>query len=138
AHWAVVRRIDSGSTAARAAWPRMRPEPSALAGLTGSRRSGAGPRAALAQQYLRAIFQLVGTIDDHRVAGLEARANGDVVGIAGTQGHYSHAHGLICVDHVDKGARCTALHARLRDERCAMQRVEQQIRVDELLRKKAP
>src|SRR6516225_3531445 len=122
----------TGSAAARAALLRV--PSAALAGRTAGLCGGGRSRAALAQQHFRAVLELVGTIDDHRVPGLEAGGHGDVGGITRAQGHLAYAHALIGIEDVHIGTRCTALHARLRNERRAMQRIQQQYRVDELLR----
>src|SRR5215469_1841371 len=88
----------ASAAAARAAWPRMRPQPSALARLVGSLSGGTGLRAALAQQHLGAILELIRTIDDHSVPGLEAVGDGGIGGIPGAECYFPHADGLIGVD----------------------------------------
>src|SRR6516225_5097160 len=83
-----------GSAAVRAA--RLRMPPATLAPLTGRGGAGVGActrcagdsrarRATLTGQHLGVILELVGTVDDHQVAGLEARGDRNVVGIAGTR-----------------------------------------------------
>src|SRR5215470_20343631 len=87
------------------------------------------------QQHLCTVLEPVGAVDHYRLAKLEASGDRDVVGIAGAEGHFAYAHGLVRVDHVHVSAGSPALHAGLRNEGRAVQRVEQQHYVDELLRK---
>ena len=101
----------------------------------GRSRSGRCGAGVLREPDLGAVFETIGAVDHHDVPDGQARSHDDTAGIARTQGDRTHAHRLIGVHDVDVGARRTALHRRLRDERCALQRAHQEVHVHELIRK---
>src|SRR5579862_4959619 len=83
--------------------------------------------ACLAQQHLGAVLQLISAVDDDALTRGEPLGDRDVDGVACAECHLAHRHGLIGgVDDVDVGARSAALHAGLRNECRALQRIEQQ------------
>ena len=90
--------------------------------------TGRAPGAAcLAQQHLGAVLQLISAVNHDALAHGEPLGDRDVDGVACAERHLAHRHGLIGgVDDVDIGARSAALHAGLRNERRALQRIEQQ------------
>src|SRR5580658_9372637 len=102
----------------------------ALAGVLGLTRRGrcrrGARRCALAQQHLGPILELVGAVDDHGLAGLDALRDRYVAGIARAKCHFAHTHGLVRADDIDVGARSTTLDRGLRNEGRAVQRIEQQ------------
>src|SRR5579862_2112740 len=132
-----ARPGSSASSAVRCALWLLAPAALALslAGTLGGRARGAG--SLLPQQHLGTVLELVGAVDDHGLPGLEPLRDGHVGGVARTQGELAHAHRLVGIDHISVGAGCAALYAGLRNERGAVQRIQQQYDVHELLRKEA-
>ncbi len=89
----------------------------------------------LRQGDLGAVLELVGAVNHDHFAGLQSLRDSDVVGIARAEHHLAHVHRVVLVDDVHVGARCAALHGRLRNKNGVMERVQEQHHVHELLRK---
>ena len=82
---------------------------------------------------LGAVLQPVGAVGDDDLAGFKPLGDRDLLAVVGAERHRLHGHRVVGLDEVDEGARRAALDRRARHDRGALQRVDQQLHVDELV-----
>src|ERR1700690_3424703 len=91
--------------------------------------------AGLRNRYMRAVTKLVSTVHHDGFAGLQSLQNRNLIGRSRPGGHRSHAHRVIGVGNVDVAAGSSLLEARARDDDRIVYSIDQQMDIDELIRK---
>ncbi len=103
-----------------------------LAVVRGRRRAGRA-RARLDHLHRRAVAQLVGAVDDHALARVQAPRDRDAVALGHAQRDGAQRDVAVGADHVDEGALRAALDGRARQDHLVVQRVDAHAHVDELV-----
>src|SRR5215831_21055392 len=79
--------------------------------------------------------QPVGTVNNDFLARLEPVENSDVLAISRADLDLLHRNGLVGFDHIDKSSGRTVLNRRSRYDIAVVQRVDEQLNIDELVGK---
>ena len=101
----------------------------------GSRRIGGRRRHGRRQPHLGAVAQAVRAINDNLLARSEARADDCARRVRRPGCHFADRDGVVVLQDIDEGALSPQLHAGVGRYDNALQRVDQQPDIDELVRK---
>src|SRR3984957_11916909 len=91
-------------------------------------------RAAFGNRDLGAFLEPVGAVGDDDLARLQPLGDGDLLAVVGAERHRLRGHRVVGFDNVDEGAGRAALDRRVRHDVGALQRVDLELDVDELVR----
>ena len=86
-------------------------------------------------RYPGTVAQAVRSLGNDGVADIEAAGDDGVLAVAWPQRHLMHRNRIVFVDEVDVIARCAGQHSRRRRQHDLMQRVHEQLNIDELVRR---
>src|ERR1700722_7468708 len=91
--------------------------------LAAAARPGPRCRCVAGNHYLRAVAQLIGTIDHHPFAGRKAFGDRHQITAGGPGGDRAHAYRAVGLDDIDVTARGALLHRRPGHDDRVVQRV---------------
>src|SRR5262249_43253682 len=111
-------------------------------GLRPSRRSwrlpACGARAAIRRRYrdLGAVTQPISAVDNDAFAGLQPGQDRYALTVGRPGLYLLNRDRVVLLDEIDKGAGCTALYRRARDDLGILPGIDQQLHIDELVGEK--
>src|SRR5207247_526356 len=123
-------RLGDIHACGRLLWRPAGLAPVASAGRSIARFAASRRAAARASRFpdlhVRTRLELVLTIDDHALAGLEAAIDQCLALLAGADFHGANLDGFVAFDHEDKCALRTALHDRGRHDQTVLAHREEE------------